>query len=64
MKRGILRVVRDVKNVLAADRSLGLAGFDVLNLRFPVTPYQADEYPIRSAEITMEIDAQLKNTGR
>ena len=63
-KRGILRIVRDVKNVIAADRSLGLSGFDVLNLKFPTTLYVAEDYPIRSAEITLEVEAQLLNTGR
>lgn len=62
--RGILDIANDVKNVLAADQKLGLANDGVLRVRFPNTQYFVDNYPMREAVITVEVDATIQLTGR
>lgn len=62
--RGIKDIVNDVKNVLAADPKLGLNADGVLRIRFPSTRYFVDNYPMREAVITVEVEATTDLTGR
>ena len=55
--RGIMDLAADIKNVLGADPKLGIAGDGVLRIRFPSTRYFVENYPIREAVITAEVDA-------
>lgn len=62
--KGIVDLVNDVKNVLSADLRLGLASSGVLRITFPNTKYFVDNYPIREAVITTEIQATVTKQGR
>lgn len=62
--RGIVDLVNDVKNVLSADLRLGLAAVGVLRIKFPTTRYFVDNYPVREAVITTEVEAQVAKQGR
>lgn len=62
--RGIKDIVADVKNVLAADPKLGLAADGVLKIQFPTTRYFVDNYPIREAVITAEVNAVVGKASR
>ncbi len=68
--RGIVDIANDVKNALLGvdlatpDPKLGLASDGVLRLRFPSTDYFVDNYPMREAVITAEVEATTTLTGR
>lgn len=64
--RGIMDIANDMKNVLAGSfqNKLGLGPDGVLRVRFPNTQYFIDDYPIRQAVITVEVEAQIKIDAR
>ena len=62
--QGIYDLVSDVKNVLQTPAKLGLDGENVLWVRFPNTRYFFDNFPIREAVITAEIESTRRKTNR
>ena len=70
--RGIADIVADVKNVILGDtdgsEKLGLATIvgkgGVLRTSFPATQYFVDNYPMREAVITVEVEAQVIKNKR
>ena len=60
--RGIVDIANDMKNVLAGSfqNKLGLGPDGVHWVRFPDTQYFVDDYPIRQAVVTVEVDAAIK----
>ncbi|MEE8113498.1 MAG: hypothetical protein V3T23_04000 [Nitrososphaerales archaeon] len=61
---GIFDLVDDVKNVLDASPKLGLSGENVLWSRYPNTRYFLDNYPVREAIITAQVEATRAQTNR
>ncbi len=60
-QKGILDFVRDVKNVLNANRNLN---GKALKIDFPSTIYVYETYPERMATITMNIEFECFDTER
>lgn len=61
---GIYDLTSDVKNVLQATPKLGLVGENILWIRFPNTRYFFDNFPVREAIITAEIQSTRAQTNR
>lgn len=62
--QGIMDIVADVKNVLKSVSKLGLAGENVLWIRFPSTRYFLDNFPLREAVISAQIESTRAQTNR
>lgn len=61
---GIVDLSENLKNVLTADQKLGLAAYGVLRVNIPSVRYFVDNYPIREASLTVEVQAVYQDASR
>lgn len=61
---GILDLSETLKNVLTADQKLGLVADGVLRVNIPAVKYFVDNYPIREASLTVEVQAVYQDASR